>query len=137
MEANIEFLKKPEINTQNLNYIMNKKDVYANLYEIEIEEGKELKLFQYPFTVTPPIGNADIRMREKLFKAAYKKLRGIYNDCFISGDSLYSMEKIDEPKIVTCSLYLKGRTEYTLEFNKFERQKTNKKGDIQKDPLSK
>ena len=137
METNVEFLKKPEINTKKLNYIMNTKDVYANLYEIEIEEGKELKLFQYPFTVTPPIGNADIRMREKLFKAAYKKLRAIYNDCFISGDSLYSMEKIDEPKVVTCALHLKGRTEYSLEFNKFERQKTIKRGDIQKDPLSK
>ena len=137
METNVEFLKKPEINTKKLNYIMNTKDVYANLYEIEIEEGKELKLFQYPFTVTPPIGNADIRMREKLFKAAYKKLRAIYNDCFISGDSLYSMEKIDEPKVVTCALHLKGRTEYSLEFNKFERHKTIKRGDIQKDPLSK
>jgi len=137
MEINIEFLQKPDINVQKLNYIMNKKDVYANLYEIDIEEGKELKLFQYPFTVTPPIGNADIRIREKLFKAAYKKLKAIYKDCFISGDSLYSMEKVGETKIVECALHLKGRTEYSLEFNKFEREKTIKKGDIQKDPLSK
>ena len=114
---------------------MNSKEVYANLYEINIK--KELSLYQYPFTVTPPIGNADTRIREKLFKYSYRKLKNIYNDCFISGDSLYSMKKVEEPKTITCSIYLKGRTEYTLEFNKFERHKTIRQEDIQKDPLSK
>jgi len=135
MEADIDFIKKPKINTKDLKYIMNSKDVYANLYEIEIK--KELQLYQYPFTVTPPIGNADIRIREKLSKAANKKLRKIYDDCFISGDSLYSMKKVDEPKTVQCALYLKGRTDYTMEFNKFETQRIIKQEDIQKDPLSK
>ena len=50
---------------------------------------KELTLYQYPYTVTPPIGATDIRIREQLFKAANKKLRKIFEDCFISGDSLY------------------------------------------------
>ena len=59
MEPNVEFLKKPKINVDELKYIMNTKDVYANLYEIEIK--KELKLYQYPFTVSPPIGDSDIR----------------------------------------------------------------------------
>ena len=135
METTVEFLNKPKINTKELNYIMNTKDVYANLYEIEIK--KELQLYQYPFTVTPPIGNADIRIREKLSKAAYKKLKAIFDDCFISGDSLYSMKKVDEPKTVECAIYLKGRTEYTLEFNKFESQRTIKQENINKDPLSK
>ena len=135
MESDIDFVKKPKINAKELNYIMNSKDVYANLYEIKIK--KELKLYQYPFTVTPPIGNADIRIREKLFKYSYKKLKNYYDDCFISGDSLYSMKKVDDPKTVTCSIYLKGRTEYTMEFNKFETQRTIKQEDIQKDPLSK
>ena len=135
MESNVEFIEKPKINTKELNYIMNSKDVYANLYEIEIT--KELQLYQYPFTVTPPIGNADIRIREKLFKYSYKKLKNIFDDCFISGDSLYSMKKVEEPKTVVCSIYLKGRTEYTMEFNKFETQRTIKQEDIQKDPLSK
>ena len=135
MEANVEFLKKPKINVDKLKYIMNSKDVYANLYEIEIK--KELKLYQYPFTVNPPIGDSDIRIREKLSKAAYRELKSIYEDCFISGNSLYSMKKVDEPKVVKCALFLKGRTDYTLEFNKFESQKTIKQQDIQNDPLSK
>jgi len=135
MEPNVEFLEKPKINTKDLNYIMNSKEVYANLYEINIT--KELQLYQYPFTVTPPIGTADIRIREKLSKAAYKKLKAIFEDCFISGDSLYSMKKVDEPKTITCAIYLKGRTEYTMEFNKFESQRTIKQENINKDPLSK
>ena len=47
------------------------------------------------------------------------------------------MKKVDEPKVVQCALYLKGRTDYTLEFNKFESQRTIKQQDIQNDPLSK
>ena len=131
----IDFLTKPKIKTDQLKYILNSKSVYANLYEIDIK--KELKLYQYPFSVSPQITEGDIRMRDKLFKACSKKLKQIYGDCFISGDSLYSMKKITEAKTVKCSLYLKGKTEYTLEFNKFENERIIKKEDIQKDPLSK
>ena len=77
----INFLPKQEINVQNLNYIMNTKDVYANLYEIKIK--KELKLYQYPYKVSPPIGDTDIRIREKLFKIANRKLKNIFDECFI------------------------------------------------------
>ena len=131
----INFLTKPKIDAKQLKSIMNTKNVYANLYEIFIK--KELTLYQYPYEVTPPIGNTDIRIREKLFKAANKKLRKIFEDCFISGDSLYSMKKINEVQTVKCALYLKGRTDYTIEFNNFENKRTIKQEDIQKDPLSK
>ena len=131
----IDFLTKPKIKTEQLKYILNSKSVYANLYEIDIK--KELKLYQYPFSVAPQITEGDIRMRDKLFKACSKKLKSIYGDCFISGDSLYAMKKIDEAKSVKCAIYLKGKTEYTLDFNKFENERKIKKEDIQKDPLSK
>ena len=96
----IDFLTKPKIKTEQLKYILNSKSVYANLYEIDIK--KELKLYQYPFSVAPQITEGDIRMRDKLFKACSKKLKSIYGDCFISGDSLYAMKKIDEAKSVKC-----------------------------------
>ena len=131
----INFLEKPKINAKSLNYIQNSKDVYANLYEIKIT--KELKLFQNPFHVTPQINEADFRIRDKLFKAAGKKLKAIYGDCFISGDSLYSMKKITEPKTITCYLYLKGKTEYTIELNKCESERVIKQEDVQRDPLTK
>ena len=131
----INFLPKPNLKANSLNYIQNSRDVYANLYEIKIN--KELKLFQNPYHVTPQINEADIRIRDKLFKAASKKLKAIYGDCFISGDSLYSMKKIDEPKTVTCSLYLKGKTEYTIDLNKCESERVIKQEDVQRDPLTK
>ena len=131
----IDFLTKPKINADELKFVLNSKSVYANLYEIDIT--KELKLYQYPYTVTPQITEGDIRMREKLFKASGKKLKSIYGDCFISGDSLYAMKKVTEAQSVKCAIYLKGKTEYTLDFNKSENERTIKKEDIQKDPLSK
>ena len=134
-ENQINFLAKPKLNADELKYVLNSKEVYANLYEIKIK--KELKLFKNPFHVSPPIGEADIRKREKLFKAAGKKLRSIFGDCFISGDSLYSMKKVEEIQTVKCALHLKGRTEYTIELNGCESERTIKQEDIQKDPLTK
>ena len=52
-EKVINFLPKPKINVDKLKYILNTKDVYANLYEIKIK--KKLQLFQNPFTVTKQV----------------------------------------------------------------------------------
>ena len=108
----INFLKKQVIKAENLKYVLNTKDVYANLYEIKLT--KELKLFQYPFTVVPQIEAGDIRIREKLFKTLRRQLRAIYDDCFVSGDCLYSMKKVNENKVIKCSLVLRGKTDYTI-----------------------
>ena len=131
----IDFLKKPKINVDNLKYVMNSKAVYANLYEIIIK--KELKLYQYPYTVSPFIEEGDIRIREKLFKACNRRLREIFEDCFISGDSLYSMKKVDENQVVKAYIHLKGKTEYTITFPKMGNERLIKQEDIHKDPLSK
>ena len=133
----ISFLTKPNINAEELTYVLNTKKVYANLFEIKLK--KKLTLFQYPYTVNPPIGAADTIIREKLFKHSAKHLRKIFGDCFISGDSLYSMKEIKENQNVKCFLYTKnkGRNEYIFEFNNFENKRTIEQEDIQKDPLSK
>ena len=47
------------------------------------------------------------------------------------------MKKINEPQSVKCTLYLKGRTEYILKFNKFENERIIRQGYINKDPLTK
>ena len=133
----ISFLTKPKINAKELEYVLNSKKVYANLFEIKLK--KTLTLYQYPYTVNPPIGAADTLIREKLFKHSSRQLREIFGDCFISGDSLYSMKEIKENRNVKCSLYFKdkGRNEYIIEFNNFENKRTMNEEDIQKDPLSK
>ena len=132
----IDFLQKPKINVEKLNYILNTKKVYANLYEIKIK--KELKLYKYSYSVTPKIDEADSRIRDKLFKAANKRIKSIFDDFFYSGDSIYSMKKVEEIKTVTCSLYLKGKTDYTIEIKKSEKnERTISQDNIHKDELSK
>ena len=121
----INFLTKPNINKDKFKIITNPKDVnvYANLYEINIT--KELKLYQYPYTVSPEIDKTDMEIRRKLFRACRKEVRKIYEECFVSGDSLYTTIKVDDIKIVNCNLYstLNGRIEYTLTFDKYSKEK--------------
>ena len=131
----IDFIPKPKINAKKLTYVLNSKKVYANLFEIKMS--KQLTLFQYPYTVNPQIGTTDILIRDKLFKRSNHQLRKIFGDCFISGDSLYSMREINEIQTVKTALFLNGRKEYYIEFNNFGNKKTIKQEDIQKDPLSK
>ena len=134
-EKEIDFLEKPKIDVKKLAYVLNNKKVYVNLFEIILN--KKLTLFQYPYTVTPKIGDADTLIRDKLFKRSNRKLRTVFGDCFISGDSLYSMKQIKEIQTVKTTLYLNGIKDYTIQFNNFENKRTIEQKDIQKDPLSK
>ena len=131
----ITFLPKPKINVGELDYIMNKKNVYANLFEININ--KELKMYQYPYSVIPEIPSGDLRIRGELYKGCSKKLKKIYGECFISGDSLYGVKKVEEIHDIKCILFLKGRMEYIIQFQKVSNEKIIKKEDIHKDSLSK
>ena len=80
-------------------------------------------MYQYPFSVFPAIETGDIRIRQKLFKACNKELREIYGEWFFSGDSLYGTKEYENSSIVKVSLYLKGKTEYTLKFQKLTKKK--------------
>jgi len=134
-EKIIEFLKKPEINYEKSSIWNNRKKVYANLFEIKLT--KEIKLYQYPYTVKPEIEDGDMRIREKLFKTMFRKIRSDYGHCFISGNLLYSMNKVEIPKTYNCFLHNKGKTEYFMEISKFEQERLIKEQDIKKDPLAK
>ena len=131
----INFLPKPNIDYEKSKIWNNKKKVYANLFEIILK--KDIKLFQYPYKVTPEIEDGDIRIRDKLFLALYKKMKKDYGHCFISGNLLYSMKKVEELKNYKCLLTLKGKTEYTIEVNKYEQERLIKQQDIHKDALAK
>ena len=134
-EKIINFLPKPEINYEKSSIWNNKKKVYANLFEIKLT--KEIKLYQYPFNVKPEIEDGDLRIREKLFKTMFRKIRAVYGHCFVSGNLLYSMKKVEEPKTFNCFLYNKGQTEYFMEIYKYEQERLIKEQDIKKDPLAK
>ena len=67
----------------------------------------------------------------------YRKIRASYGHCFISGNLLYSMEKVEEPKIFNCFLHNKGKTEYNMEIDKYVQERLIKEQDIKKDALAK
>ena len=139
-EDKICFLPNPKLKTKELDYLRkDTKDVYTNLFEIKLQ--KDLRLFQYPLYIFPDVGEGDIRIRNKLFKACGRHLKQIYGECFISGDSLYGMKRIEEKKIIRPKLLLfnveKKKNEYFLEIQKYVRQKIIKEEDIKNDPLAK
>ena len=100
-----------------LNYIEDTFEVYANLFELKLK--KDLFLYQYPFEVESKIEASYIYMHKKLFRAGSQQLKQIYGECFVFGDSLYGIKKVEEPKSVKVSIYLNGKNDYILIFQKF------------------
>ena len=139
----IEYQKKLTLAKDKLTYLKTgEKDIYVNLFKINIK--KPLKLFQYPYSVSPEIDAADLRIRNKLFRYAgigekkdRKRLKDFYGECFISGDSLYGMNEVKEAKTFNCKLYLNGLTEYTIKIQPKANERTINQQDIEKDPLTK
>jgi aubergine-like protein len=141
--SEIKYQAKPTIKRDKLPYLKpGEKEIYVNLFKIKIN--KPLKLFQYPYSVSPDIDAADLRIRNKLFKYAgigtkkdRKRLKDFYGECFISGDSLYGMNEVKESKTFNCKLYLDGETEYTITIQPKANQRTINQNDLEKDPLTK
>ena len=134
----IQYLKKPHIKGDSLPYLKkgNKsKDVYVNLYKINIT--KPLKLYQYPFSTVPEIGEGDYKIRNKIFRRAYKELKKVYGECFFYGDSLYGMKEVNEIKDIKCQIFFGGRLEYIIQLKKNKQSRTIKQQDLEKDPLTK
>jgi aubergine-like protein len=137
MEKTINFLEKPKINVENLNYIdKNPIQIYVNLYKISIK--KELKLYQYPFALDhEPKENYEKSMKY-LLSNCHRILKSMFKNFFISGKSLYSAEQIKEIKNVKSYLYSqKKREEFIFEFQQGTNMKIIKQEDVQRDPLAK
>ena len=131
----LTYLSKPKI-PDKLPYISNTKEVYVNLFKISIK--KELKLYQYPYSVNPEIEAGDLTIRNNIFKKATRQLKSIYGECFISGDSLYAVKDVQEIKSVDCKLYSKGgQTNYKVTLQKRVKVKTLNEQDVQNDQLAK
>ena len=144
MEApKLQYQTKPTLNKANLTYLKpDEKEIYVNLFKINIK--KPLTLFQYPYAVSPEIDPSDLYIRRKIFKSAgigekneRKRLKDIYGECFIFGDSLYAMNEIKEPKTFTCTFYKGGMAEYTMKIQPKSNARTINQQDMEKDPLTK
>jgi aubergine-like protein len=144
MEApEIHYQAKPTLTKAKLPYLKpEEKEIYVNLFKINIK--KPLKLFQYPYAVSPEIDASDLRIRNKLFKYAStgekenrKKVKDFYGECFVFGDSLYAMKEIKDTFTFKSRLYLDGLTEYTITIQPKANERTINQNDLEKDPLTK
>ena len=134
-EDNINFLQKPNIDYGKLNYIIDIKNIYVNLYEFNTK--KDLQLYKYPFSITPEIEPSMAKIKQIIINKSQSNMKQIYGIFIHSGDSLFSMNKIETNHIFKSEYYSKGRHEYTIQVQKFTNEILVKKEDIQKDNLTK
>ena len=138
----ISYLQNPKIKGEKLPYIKNINEIYVNLFEFKMT--KPITLYQYPFTVSPEIGEGDFKIRNQIYKHCgigkkeeRKKLRYYYGECFISGNSLYALRKVNESKTFDCTLYKGGINNYIITFQPKAKERTINQEDLKKDPLTK
>ena len=135
LDKNIKFLTKPNIDYNKLSYITELKDIYVNLFEFNIK--KDLQLYKYPFSITPEIDISMTRMRQNILNKCMINIKQIYGLFVISGDSIYSMRKIETINNFKSVIYSKGRYEYLIQMQKYSNEIILKKEDTQKDNLTK
>jgi len=119
----------------NLSYITNTKDVYVNLFKITLK--KNLTLYEYPFKITPEIDKANELLKNKIFKRGYRKFRAVYDECFQSGDFIYSMKEVKTQNSFTVILYMGEKYEYTVDVLPFQQQTVIDLSNVEKDPKTK
>ena len=129
----INFLAKPKFIPEKLKYL-NKEPIpiYVNLYEIILS--KELKLFQYPFSIKPEPKEEN----PYILKNCKRELKSIFKNYFIFSNSLYTSEEIKDVKTIKSMVYINNKKEdFFIEFQKGVNKKIIKQQDIQKDQLTK
>ena len=133
-ENQIAVLNNPKL-PNNLSYITNTKDVYVNLFKITLK--KNLTLYEYPFKITPEIDKANELLKNKIFKRGYKKFRAVYDECFQSGDFIYSMKEVKEQNSFKVTLYMGEKYEYTVDVLPFQQQTVIELSNVENDPKTK
>ena len=119
-EKQINFLESPNINGNNLNYA-NPVEIYANLFEINLT--KPLIVYQYPYEVSKKIEEGNFYIRRNLFRACNRELKQKYGVFSVSGDSIYSLKKVNEIKIVSTTLKIKKeKIDYKIQINKYKKE---------------
>ena len=57
-------LNRPNIDMLKLNYIKGSKDIYVNLYKINLK--KKLEIYQYPYAITPEIASENMSCQSEI-----------------------------------------------------------------------
>lgn len=75
-EDNLQLLSKPDIKYDKLKYIVDKKEIYVNIFEFSTI--KDLKLYKYPFQINPPVEQDAYKLIQTIFKVRYKDIFSKY-----------------------------------------------------------
>ena len=134
-EEKLQLLPKPNLIYENISYIKEKKEIYVNLFEFGTK--KDIKLFKYPLVIKPEVEKNAYKLIHSILKGIYKELHAIYGVFIISGDSLYSMNKIEQKNFFKSTVTFKGQFEYAIEVSGFSNEKIIKQEDVRKDNLTK
>ena len=133
--SKINFLKKPELKLEKMDYLIAKKELYVNLFEFSTI--KELKLYKYPIIIRPEIDVNANKLLQSVLKNISKDVYEKYGVYTISGETLYSMKKIENKNTFVTTIYTKGKFEYTVEVQNYSKVRTINDEDFKKDSLTK
>ena len=135
MTNSISFLPKPDIDFSKLNYIEDRKDLYVNLFELKIK--KDLNLYKYPFSIEPEIDSTMNRLKLNILNKSHSGISKIYGKYIISGEAIYSLNKVEVNHVFKSVVYSKGKYEYLINVQKFSNEIIIKKEDAQQSHLAK
>ena len=130
-ETQLTVLGNPKLSNK-LSYITNTKDVYVNLFKITLK--KNVILYEYPFTISPEIDETNEKLKNKIFKRGYNKIRNVYGECFQSGDFIYSLKEIKTQENFQVIFYLKDKYEYNVSVLPFQQQTVIELSNVEKEP---
>ena len=115
-----DYLPKPLINTKNLKYITETKDIYANLYEFELKN--KISIYKYYLSIYPEVETENSTFRHKIYKSILEQdqLRNLYEPFFIFRDKLYSLKKEENEVSFNIKIKTRGFIGYTLTIGHYE-----------------
>ena len=92
--SDCQFLAKPSMSAKDLPYVKGNKLIYVNLFKISIT--KNWVFYQYPITFEPEVAFNNMRMKRALYNQVEAKIKSIYGECFLAGDTIFAFKEISE-----------------------------------------
>ena len=103
-EEDIKFLPKPTFNKNLIkSFKTNEKLLfYINLFKLTLNH--PIKIYQYPYLILPEVGIENRKIRRIIFRRIYLEIKETFGNFYQSGDSIYSLLKIEYSKKIRTSL---------------------------------
>ena len=103
-EEDIKFLPKPTFNKNLIkSFKTNEKpSFYTNLFKLTLNH--PIKIYQYPYLILPEVGIENRKIRRIIFRRIYLEIKETFGNFYQSGDSIYSLLKIEYSQKIRTSL---------------------------------